>query len=101
MPDTVVVFVPQGPQAGRWTDACAEYCQEHDYRIVAVASTWPAVMQLIWGGGVQVVVTARQDHLPPDREPRLEVIDEPQTHPRTDLPPDQRRTRRQSWAALR
>ena len=75
---------------------CADYCERHRYDIVSVATSWHDVVTLLRRDEAQVAVVARRDHLPPERESRLEVVAEAQTAPAAPSDRSQRRPRRVS-----
>lgn len=94
MPTDAVIYVPTGSSAARWRDACAEYCQQRRYRIVAIVSIWEDVLSLLITGEAVVAVAGRRDHLPAQRRMRLEVITDLNPQPI----PEQRRPARRSAA---
>jgi len=91
-----VVFVPAGdPDYARWLMVCGDYCNSRGYEITAVVSDWADAMTLCTTAGVDIVVTARWDHLPPDRTPRLEIVTDQRVA--ANPPRHFRRPRRQTW----
>lgn len=82
-----VLFIPPGPAAEAWRDICAEYCHDHRYSIVAIATTWAAVIAVLAQGEASVAVIGRREHLSTDDLPRLEFVNEPAR----EIPPGQRR----------
>lgn len=85
-----VLFIPPGPSAEAWRDICATYCHDHRYSIVAIATTWAAVVTVLAQGEASVAVIGRREHLPTDDLPRLEFV----TEQAREVPPGQRRPRR-------
>lgn len=75
LPDSVL-FVPAIRDAERWLNLCAEYAQQHGYHIVAVVHEWSSAWAMIASGKTSIIVVGRRDHVPSDREPRMEVIAE-------------------------
>ncbi len=92
-----ILFVPFiGPPASRWRDVCAVYCARKKYRVIAVVSAWADVIAMTQSGHATVVVVGERGHLPPDREPRLEVVTEENEVPQ--LPAQRRLVRRRNLA---
>ncbi|MET8908423.1 hypothetical protein [Micromonospora sp. NPDC004551] len=57
--------------------ACLTYTRRHGYRLDGIVrSSWESVRQMMMRGEVDVVVVADVRHLPPDRVPRIEVVDD-------------------------
>lgn len=90
---SAVVFVPAGPETERWLAICAEYCANHRYEIVAVATIWDDVTTVLEAREAELAIVARRDHLPADRQSRLEVIAEASTAPTDQTQRRPRRTR--------
>jgi len=67
--------------AHRWMMICAEYCAARRYEVFAVVSVWADAWQLIHQGRASVLVVGSRDHLPPEFEPRVEVVAEQTTTP--------------------
>lgn len=81
----------------RWEPACAAYCERRGYEVVWLVvggpEKWPAVRAALMAGVADVAVVPDMTHLPADRTPRVESIQDelPQT-------PARRRTGRvQRW----
>lgn len=91
-----IVFLPNHVDS-QWMQVCAAYCTAHRYEIVAVVHRWRDAMRLMDDGLATVLVTGRPDHLPPDREPRIEVVTEHQPEPESSARrrPKRRLVRRQ------
>lgn len=75
------IWRPDRDDADRWERLCVEWCDRHGAEIVAVvqavgdgARQWRDVVQAIFDGQVDLVVAGRDDHLPPDRAPRVVII---------------------------
>lgn len=77
-----IVFVPTHDL--HWMRVCAAYCAAHSYEIIAVAHRWRDAVKLINEGRATVLVAGRHDHLPQDREPRIEIVTDQQTTPVAD-----------------
>lgn len=80
-PEQAVIFVPAGPEAARWERVCRDYCERMAYRVVSIVrwrprSSWRDIRALAGRNAFDVLVTARRDHLPSRRRPRIEVIEE-------------------------
>jgi hypothetical protein len=73
---TAGLFVPHGADFARWRDTCAAHAHNRGYAIVAIATTWDAAQAMLTAGEAVVAVVGRRDHLPADRLPRLEVVNE-------------------------
>lgn len=77
-----VIYVPAGRDADRWQRRCMHHVQRRGYELVAIVADegdgaqWASVRALIDAGDVEIVVVAKEDHLPPDRLPRPEVAEE-------------------------
>lgn len=74
-----IIYVPGSPETVRWLDQCVRYCTGVGYVIAAIVMDdqdgrrWADVIAMV-AEGVQVVVVARADHLPPQRPGRIEVV---------------------------
>lgn len=94
-----VIFVPRGPEFEQALARCLEFVGRTDWISEGVIiGRWDAVMNLVWQELVEVVVIAHRAHLPPDRTPRLVVVDEELIAPAAadtggPQPPGQRRPR--------
>lgn len=71
-----IIFVPPGPAARPWLTICAAYCARKGYKVMAVVSNWDDVQRMLRDDGIEVVVVGRREHLPPDREQRIECVSE-------------------------
>jgi hypothetical protein len=70
-----VIFIPlTDPQARQWAMMCFSHCARSGYTPVAVVHRWCDILPMILAGVRPVVVVARQDHIPCDRLPRVEVV---------------------------
>lgn len=69
-----IVYVPCGefdPHAAR----CMQYCQDRGYEFQGlVRGNWSAVQRLLSDGEASVVIVSTEEHLDPDRKPRIEVV---------------------------
>ena len=75
--DRAVIFVPSlDPAHVRWVLVCGEFCSRRGYLITAVVGSWADTIAMVMERAADIVVTARRDHLPPDRLPRLEIAAE-------------------------
>lgn len=87
-----IIYVPDDEDRGRWEDACLKYCDRRGYEVVALVvggpDRWNDAMDMMYAHEADVVVVASKDHLPPDRTPRVEVINDEQvrTRPGTRRP---------------
>jgi hypothetical protein len=70
---TAVIFVPAEHVAIHVTQ-CLSYCGARGYKVAGVVrGNWEAAANMLATGAAGVLVTARLEHLNPDREPRTEV----------------------------
>ena len=91
-----ILYIPNLPDRQRWIIACASYATTRSYTIVAVVAEWREACELVYvHHAADVCITARWDHLPADRSPRLEAACE---HP-TAQPGRERRSHRLRPAA--
>lgn len=75
-----VIFIPAALHLVEHFNACRLHCEAHGYQIAGlVTTTWDDALTMIWARAAGVVVVARREHLPPDREPRVEVAAEAET----------------------
>lgn len=75
--DRAVIFVPAlDPAHVKWVLLCGEYCSKRGYLVIAIVGVWADTLILVLEKAADIVVTARRDHLPPDRLPRLDVVAE-------------------------
>lgn len=76
-----VLFTPgrDGPEIDDMA-ICTEWCTRRGIDVAAVATAWDDVFRVIGTGEAQVVVVARHDQLPPDRTPRIEVVEDEYLH---------------------
>jgi hypothetical protein len=72
--EKAVIFVPSTDDE-RSAACCAVYIMQAGYLFDGiVCGNWEDVREMMRDGRTDVVVVADQDHLPPDRTPRIEVI---------------------------
>lgn len=86
-----IIYIPGGLEASRWLLLCMEYIHRCQYTPVAVVRNgdWPSAQRMRDDGQADLIVVARRDHLPADRLPREEVVEEEGPA----LTPQQRRPR--------
>jgi len=93
MPTTAIVFVPSDrllPDAHR----CITHCLAQGYHMIGVVrDDWGEAMRLLQTGTADVIVVADEEHLDPNRTPRIEVVAHYQTSHRHGRPISGRRTR--------
>jgi hypothetical protein len=68
-----IIFVPEGkfdPHASR----CMEYCKRRGYEFQGIVSDWDAVDRMRAAGEIEVVLVSKEEHLDPNRKPRIEVV---------------------------
>jgi hypothetical protein len=93
---TAVIYLPDGldPQA---SSRCLDYCAARKYDVAGVVlGNWEAAATMLCDRLAGVLVVDRPDHLAPDREPRIEVVDRaanPAPAPRAGGPTARRRRR--------
>jgi hypothetical protein len=79
---SAAIYVCGGPAAERSAAECAEYAAGEGWRVVAYVRAesgddrWSDVLALLADGVVDVVVAPSRRDLPPDRVPRLVLVDE-------------------------
>lgn len=84
-----VIWVPAGSETRRWALVCIQHCTERGYEVVGMVVDdgrpvlWEDVWRMMTRGDADVVVAARQDHMPQARVPRVEYVD------RASQPPPQ------------
>lgn len=71
-----IAFVPAGPIDPVYVSQCIAHCNHRGYTFAGLARDWPTAFKMIKAGLASVVVFARQEHVDPDREPRIEVCGE-------------------------
>lgn len=88
-----IIWVPSGNDAERWKRVCVDYCERRGYDIVSVIyvqsdglAEWRQLAAM--ADEYEVLVVGRQDHLPAQRSPRVEVVAD------AGQPPWRRRPRR-------
>jgi len=92
-----VIYIPAAQHLANYADQCIAYCVVKGYEVTGVITTdWVDVMAVMAARAAQVIVVARPDHLDPDREPRIEVVDQGASHavPPRNSGPVPRRHRR-------
>lgn len=57
------------------TERCITYCLARGYHMVGVVKDdWAAAIAMLIDGRASVIVADSPDHVPPDREPRVEYV---------------------------
>lgn len=74
MPESVL-FVPS-LQACHYRDLCFDYATRHGYRVTGVVSVWDDILNLILDGWRGVAVAGDRSHVPSNRLPRWEFVNE-------------------------
>lgn len=70
-----VIFVPCARHRHRWERVCAQDCAARGDEVVAVViGAWQAAMTMVVEGAADVIVVARQDHIPPGALPWVRVV---------------------------
>jgi hypothetical protein len=93
-----VIYLP-AVDTGRWERICLAWCEAQGYEVVArIVETGDAaahadMFAMLSSGEADVGVVGSLDHLPPDRQPRVEVAQQS-----AGGPPAQRRARRARWS---
>jgi hypothetical protein len=70
-----IALVPDGP-LDVYLSQCIAHCAHRGYVFAGLARDWPAALDMLKAHLASVVVFARQEHLDPQREPRVEVCGE-------------------------
>jgi hypothetical protein len=86
-----IVYIPAGLDAGDWSREAQSYADHRDYVVRHLVRHWREVQALMRINDQLVVLVSTRGHLPPDRLPRLEIVDEQEDRPAA---PGQRRPRR-------
>jgi hypothetical protein len=95
-----VIYLP-AVDTGRWERICLAWCEAQNYEIVGRivdvgdGTAHASMFAMLAHGEADVGVVGSLDHLPPDRQPRVEVA---QPAPAAGGPPAQRRARRVRWS---
>lgn len=85
MPERAIIYVPDDDME-RCTILCLEYAQRVGYLVVGVVvGRWNDAQSMVLAGVADLVIVADRAQLPPDRTPRIEVVDE---HARPDQSQD-------------
>lgn len=75
-----IIFVPDDAERDRWEKICLDECDRRGYLVAALvhggAEKWHDLRTMLTNGEADVLVVARKEHLPPDRIPRTEWVDE-------------------------
>lgn len=78
---TAIIFIPAAHIAA-YAGQCLDYCAARGYQVAGIVhGDWAAAAGMLMGRAAGVMVVARPDHLDPDREPRVEVVDKDGTPP--------------------
>ncbi len=82
-----VIYVPEGRDAKRWKRVCIDYCQRQGYVIVAAVTggpdggdRWMDLRRMAAAEEFDVLVVGRRDHLPAQRRPRIEAVEDGSPH---------------------
>jgi hypothetical protein len=80
-----IIWLPDDPEWERYAGWCHAYCKTAHRDIVAIIDAraggrYIDAMKMFLNGEADVIVTARRDHLPADRLPRVEVVAEERRH---------------------
>lgn len=89
-----IAYIPAGLDAAAWTPEMQAYAEQHGYVVRHLVRHWPEVEALLHLDDQLVVLVPTRGHLPPDRLPRIEIIDE---EPQRPPAPGQRRPQRRVW----
>lgn len=71
-----IAFVPAGLLDLVFVNQCIAHCNHRGYTFAGLVRDWPTALKMIAAGMASVVVFAREEHLDPAREPRVEVCGE-------------------------
>lgn len=64
------------PEAERWVHACTALAQLNGHRVLSLVHHWDDLWELLCQGLIDVGIVGEHKHLPPDRLPRIEIVDE-------------------------
>lgn len=84
------LYVPVGIDVDRWLHRLAAVAEYHEWEVRSLVRHWGELAMLLRRDEVQIGIVGSSDHLDPDREPRLEVVD--QWRPPVTLPGQRRPT---------
>lgn len=79
---TAVIYVSDGVLSDRVAAECAQFCEQEGWRVGSFVQAdakddrWADAVAVLMSGDADVLVVANRGHLPPDRLPRLVVIQE-------------------------
>lgn len=69
-----IAFVPEGPLNLVYVNQCIAHCNHRGYTFAGlVRGDWASALDMLAARLASVVVFAREEHLDPLREPRVEV----------------------------
>lgn len=74
--DRCVLYIPAGVELWRWLTVLTSAGQDQGWHVDGYTRHWPELVDLLATGHYQVGLHASRSHLPPDRTPRLEAMDE-------------------------
>lgn len=77
MDTPAIIFLPdEEPLDGKFSRQCVTHIERRGYRLLTILRDWATVMQVLRNREAHVVVVAREEHLDPVRQPRVEFVGE-------------------------
>lgn len=70
------IYIPTGADLNRWLTACTELAQARGWHADTLVRRWDDLVSLALSGRAPVAIVGTRGHLPPDRVPRIEAVDE-------------------------
>ena len=69
-----VIFIPE-TDFETHAATCLDYCAERGYEVAGIISgNWVAAAAMLRDGAAHILIVACDEHLDPDRRPRIEVV---------------------------
>jgi hypothetical protein len=75
-PAKAVILAPAGPEHDLWTAQCARFCADYGCEVIAVTPRWADAVAMIESRSADLIVVAKEEHLDPNRMPRLVVVEQ-------------------------
>ena len=69
-----IIHVPPTEDFDQHASRCLDYCEQQGYEFQGITRDWAAVQQMLGDGQTSVVIVSTEEHLDPNRKPRVEVV---------------------------
>lgn len=95
-----IIYISRSDDLDHLTTACVEYCERRGYTLVSLVAgdprgrKWRDAYEMLLSGNADVLVAPSRGHLPANRVPRIEIVDEQGRQVRPQKVPRERRPRR-------